>query len=145
MLLGLAALAEHFLPESDVDLQFPHWSATLLASVGAGISEEIINRLGVLTLFAWLGTRLLRRRAPGARVLWSANVSAALLFGALHLPQAALFGSLTGLMLAYVLVGNGAVGLVFGWLYWRYGLLAAMLCHATTDVAQKVVLPLLWG
>jgi hypothetical protein len=143
--LGIGKLSEHLLDGPGVDIQLPHWSATLFAAVGSGISEEIICRLGALTIFAWLGTSLLRRGSPNTVILWSANLTTALLFGALHLPQAAeQFGSLTGSVIAFALIGNGAVGLVFGWLYWRKGVLAAMVSHASTNIFLKVLLPLLW-
>ena len=34
-------------------------------------------------------------------------------------------------------------GIVFGWLYWRRGLLAAMLAHFSADIVLPVVAPLL--
>jgi membrane protease YdiL (CAAX protease family) len=38
---------------------------------------------------------------------------------------------------------NGIGGIVFGWLYWKRGLLAAMLAHFSADVVLHVVVPLL--
>jgi membrane protease YdiL (CAAX protease family) len=35
------------------------------------------------------------------------------------------------------------VGLACGWLYWRKGLLAAMLAHATVDLVLKVAMPMI--
>jgi hypothetical protein len=45
--------------------------------------------------------------------------------------------------LAWVLGANGLVGVVFGWLYWRYGLLAAMIAHFSADVVLHTLAPLL--
>lgn len=127
-----------------IDILPPPWWAALLASVGAGISEEIWLRLGIMTFFVWLGAKLVRQRSPGAVVVWIGNVVACLVFGALHLPQAArLTGHLSSQMVTFALVGNGVPGLIFGWLYWRKGLIAAMVCHAMTDIIIKVILPLL--
>lgn len=36
--------------------------------------------------------------------------------------------------MTYVVLGNAAFGLVAGWLYWRYGLEAAVLAHAGAHV-----------
>jgi membrane protease YdiL (CAAX protease family) len=75
-------------------------------------------------------------------VVWIAMVLATLLFGAVHLPQAAeLGGALPASVVAYVLLGNGLGGLVFGWLYWKRGLLAAATAHFTVDVVLYVVAP----
>ena len=42
----------------------------------------------------------------------------------------------------FIFVGNGTPGLVFGWLYWRRGLIAAMLAHFGLDLVLKVLIPL---
>ena len=55
------------------------------------------------------------------------RVLAALAFGALHLPQAQLLLGLSPAIVVTVFVGNGVPGMAFGWLYWRNGLLAAMM------------------
>ena len=53
-----------------------------------------------------------------------------MLFAAGHLPAAqALTGALTVPVVAYVLVGNAAFGVLAGWMYWRRGLEAAVLAH----------------
>ena len=62
----------------------------------------------------------------------------------IHLPQAAsLLGPLTVKLTVYVLLLNGIGGLVFGWMYWRHGLIAAMFTHFVTDLVAKVVWPLI--
>ena len=45
--------------------------------------------------------------------------------------------------MAFVLLDNGVAGVVFGWLYWRRGLIAAMVCHGSADVINLAILPLL--
>lgn len=83
-----------------------------------------------------------RQTAPGAAIIWTANLLACLLFGAIHLPQAFAFFGAHAALVAYVFIGNGVPGLIFGWLYWRKGLLAAMVCHAVADIVFKVIVPL---
>jgi hypothetical protein len=34
-------------------------------------------------------------------------------------------------------------GVVFGWLYWRFGLVGAMVAHVAGDVILKAISPLL--
>jgi hypothetical protein len=130
---------------SKVPIKLPSWWACLLASVGAGIREEVWLRLGVMTLFVWIGTKLARQPAPGSVIIWSANLLACMLFGAIHLPQAFAFFGASLALVAFVLVGNGLPGLIFGWLYWRKGLVAAMACHAVVDIVTKVIIPLVTG
>ena len=43
------------------------------------------------------------------------------------------------------IVLNGVGGLVFGWLYWTFGLEAAMVSHFSADIVIHVIMPLLAG
>lgn len=102
-----------------------------------GITEEILLRWGMMSLFVW-GIYYLARLFNSAAdpvapaIAWPANIIAALLFGLGHLPAViSLAGgeSLT-LSLILVIVGlNALFGLGAGWLYWRKGLEAAMWSH----------------
>jgi membrane protease YdiL (CAAX protease family) len=124
----------------------PAWEG-LLASISAAIREEIWFRLGCMTLFAWIGTLLVRpflsgRVVPPVPIVWIANLFAALLFAAIHLPQAHLLIGLSTPILVFVVLGNGLPGMIFGWLYWRRGLIAAIVAHFGFDLVLKVVIPL---
>ena len=123
-------------------LQPPAWQG-LLASFYGAIPEELLMRLGLMTLLVWVGVRLTRTSAPRPVVVWTAIVITALLFGAGHLPTTAAMLPLTPLVVARALLLNGIGGIVFGWLYWKRGLLAAMLAHFSADVVLHVVTPLL--
>lgn len=100
-------------------------------------------RLGVMTFLVWLGTRIVRKNVPTPAVLWAAVVVTALLFGVAHLPATATIWPLTPLVVTRALLLNGLGGLVFGWLYWKQGLVAAMVAHLSTDLVLHVVTPLL--
>lgn len=147
VLLALGAGLRPLLPDAvrrsfeEVGTPTP-WEG-FLASVGAGVNEEILFRLGLMTLFVFLGAKLLRQgRCPAPWVVWTAMALATLLFGAVHLPQAAaLGGGLPASLVAYTLLGNGLGGLVFGGLYWKRGLVAAMTAHFAVDVVLYVVAP----
>jgi hypothetical protein len=105
-----------------------------------GLTEEILLRWGVLSLVAWLlcraaGTGRLTARLGGTAVAVSAG-----LFAAGHLPAAATtYGALTPGVVGYVLVGNTLAGTLFGWLYWRYSLEAAMAAHAGAHLVAVLV------
>lgn len=152
ILLGLGlgvliAIGDYFvspyLPEPPKPLSSPPAWIGLFASVGAGIQEEIWFRWGIMTTLIWLGTRIIRQPSPTGCMVWTANILAATLFGAAHIPQGMAFYGLNTPLVASALIGNGMPGVVFGWLYWRHGLAAAMVCHFAADVLLKVVLPLL--
>ena len=106
-----------------------------------GITEELLLRWGLMTALVWLGWRLLERRsaAPRAVSIWLAIVTSALVFGAGHLPaEAMLVGKLTGDIVLFVIGVNAAFGVLFGYLYWRYGLEAAMIAHAIAHLVSYV-------
>jgi Type II CAAX prenyl endopeptidase Rce1-like len=143
--ISLAFKGLDLLPKPPQPLQLPPAWEGFLASIGAGIREEVWLRLGLMTLLVWCGTRMTRRPQPGPVTVWTGNVLAALIFGAIHLPQgAAFYGGLTPGLVAFALLANGLGGVVFGWLYWRHGLLAAMAAHFSTDVVLKVIYVLLY-
>jgi hypothetical protein len=122
----------------------PVWQG-VLAAFSAGITEETIYRLFGLTLLAWLGCLLFCRRAgrPAIWLLWTANILFALFFGLAHLPAASQRGILLDLaVVTRTLILNGVGGVVFGWLYWSYGLESAMLAHISADMILYGLVPL---
>jgi hypothetical protein len=97
-----------------------------------GIIEELLLRWGILSLFVWLAWRAGGARRPvPSWCIWTGLTVAALLFAAGHLPVLHMLLPdppvwLTGLIVA----ANALPGLLFGWLFWRRGLEAAMGAHA---------------
>ena len=104
-----------------------------------GITEEVLLRWGVMTALVWLPWRFLQHRQgrPAAGSVWLAIAVTTLVFGAGHLPLAAiLVGKLTAPVVVWVIGANGALGLLFGYLFWRWGLESAMIAHALTHVVN---------
>ena len=109
----------------------------LMAVFYGGITEEIFMRWGLMTLLVWLGWRFLQKSSgqPSTGVVWAAIVVSAVIFAAGHLPAARLLvGHLTGTSIASVIAGISVFGVVVGYLYWRYGLESAMICHAVSHL-----------
>jgi membrane protease YdiL (CAAX protease family) len=108
----------------------------LLAAFYGGIAEEVMARLFILTLVAWLLERLRGAREGGMPrwVAWSAIVVSSLLFAAGHLPTALAALGPTPLVIARTFALNTIPGMLFGWLYWRRGLEHAMLAHFCADL-----------
>jgi hypothetical protein len=108
----------------------PSRLAGFLASFYGGIAEEVLTRLFLVSVIVW---------ALRGRAVWSAIVAAGLLFAAGHLPVASAISALTPVFVARVMLLNSIGGLVFGWLYWRRGLEAAMLAHFSADLVIHVL------
>jgi hypothetical protein len=130
-----------FLPRTFIDTAAEQAAGNLAPLVTGmlygGVTEEIMLRWGALTFFAWAGWALFGRGGarPGRGVLWGATLTAALLFGVLHLPAVAMASPLDAALAARTVTLNALGGVVFGWLYWRHHLEAAMIAHAGAHVA----------
>lgn len=135
-------------PAASAEVQ-QRFTVPILARVlYGGVTEELLLRWGLMTALVWLAWRLLQRRrdTPRAVYIWLAIVVSALLFGASHLPAAAmLVGELTSDVVLFVVGVNTAFGVLFGYLFWRYGLEAAMIAHANAHVVSYVAGLLLGG
>jgi len=107
-----------------------------------GITEELLMRWGLMSLLVWLGWRLLGLRTSDGRpkngLVWFAIGVAAVLFGIGHLPALAAAVPMTPVLVARTIALNSLGGLVFGWLFWRRSLEAAMVSHASAHIAFAV-------
>lgn len=143
-ILALAPLFEPAMPASLQAMPAPSAGqagvAGFLASFYGGIAEEVMLRLFLMSLVAWLLARLAGGSRPA--VFWAAIVLAALLFGIGHLPAAAKIWPLDVVVVSRTLLLNGVGGLVFGWLYWRQGFESAVLSHFSADLVLHVAAPL---
>lgn len=98
-----------------------------------GITEEILVRFGMMTLVMWLAVKVL----PPTVAAWTSIALASLVFALGHLPAVfAVIAEPSATLYAYILLGNIAGGMVFGWLYWKKGLEAAMMGHAMAHVVM---------
>lgn len=113
----------------------------LLAAFYGGITEEILLRLFVMTLIAWViwRTAYKAQLPPHSIVFRAAIVAAAVLFGIGHLPAAAGIWPLTPVVIARTVALNTLGGIVFGYIYWQWGLEHCMLAHFCADIALHVV------
>jgi Type II CAAX prenyl endopeptidase Rce1-like len=110
-----------------------------------GVTEEIIVRWGIMSLIVWIAWRLAGKPETVAAVhVWIGIGLAALIFAVLHLPLLFAFDAAPPQwIIAAVIGGNSIVGVMFGWLFWKYGIEAAIMGHGTTHVLAAGVLGLL--
>ncbi|WP_265632691.1 CPBP family glutamic-type intramembrane protease [Cupriavidus cauae] len=102
-----------------------------------GVTEEVLVRWGLMSLLVWALWRVFRRGAanPGAGLAWIAIALSAVVFGFAHLPAAAgLAGALTWPVVLHLTAANAAFGVIAGFLFWRYGLEAAIIAHVVAHL-----------
>ncbi|AZO53855.1 MULTISPECIES: CPBP family glutamic-type intramembrane protease [unclassified Mesorhizobium] len=106
------------------------------------VVDELVFRLVAMSALAWLLTALLGLR-PLA--FWIAIVITALVIypAARHAYLAKLTPSLLTMMREIML--HGGAGILWGWLYWRHGLVASMVGHVSAHLALQPMLGLLFG
>ncbi|HTK50862.1 MAG TPA: hypothetical protein VL308_03175 [Gemmatimonadaceae bacterium] len=93
-----------------------------LSAIFAAGPLEIVLHLGAMSTVVWLARG---RRAPGIVVAATLLVVFHLAGGGLDQP---------GRLIALIVVANGAIGLVLGWIYAAYGFELVMLGHAVAHV-----------
>jgi hypothetical protein len=106
-----------------------------------GITEEVLMRWGLMTAMIWLPWRIWQKKTgvPKRVYVVSAVVLTAVLFAVGHLPAVMAMGiKLTTPIIAYIVVGNALPGILFGVLYWRKGIEAAMIAHALGHVISTL-------
>lgn len=137
LLAGLTSQSPEPLRALGAAVELPLWIKMLYG----GITEEILMRWGLMTALVWLPWRLLQNRTgpPKTSIVVTAIVLAAILFGVGHLPAAVAMGvELDGPVVLFIVVGNAVPGILFGWLYWRWGLEAAVMAHALSHAAAAL-------
>lgn len=110
-----------------------------------GITEEVLMRWGVMTFLAWLGWRMGQGGGGQVSGVWMgmAICLSAIIFGLSHLPALTSSGSNPSLTtVSLILGGNMLFGLLAGYLFWQYGLEAAIFAHALAH-ALAVALPMI--
>ena len=115
------------------------WIASVLYG---GVIEEVMMRLFLMSLIAFLLWKIFfkKRETAPSGVLIGANLCAAIIFAAGHLPATAqTFGTLTAPILFRCFLLNGTFGLLFGRLYRKYGVHYAMLSHMLFHIVSRTI------
>ena len=106
-----------------------------------GVIEEVMLRLFFMSLIAFILYKLFENKKdkPSTAILAISNIIASLLFAAGHLPLTSILFGLTPMFLFRCFLLNGGLGLMFGWLYRKYGLRYSMIAHAGCHIVSKLI------
>jgi len=144
VLIAINFFAKPFLP-SDFVIKAEALSnntSFLTRILYGGLTEELLLRWGMMTLFVWIGWRIFTNRhgEPSPFYFVVAIALSAFLFGLGHLPLAFALGTqVNTLIVTYIIVGNSFFGLIAGYLYWHQGLEAAMIAHIVFHIIAVTV------
>jgi len=125
--------------------QVSGWKGLLAAFYG-GFTEEILSRLFILTLLAWILSWFSHTadKKPSPAAMWIAILGSAIFFGLGHLPATLMTNQFSIMLLAREVLLNGSFATIFGYLYWKRGLASSMMAHFSSDLIVHFVLPLLF-
>ncbi len=114
----------------------------MLATVTYGaVIEEVMLRLFTMSLIAFILYKLFEKKKekPSTTILIASNVISAILFAAGHLPATLILLGSSPMVIFRCFLMNGGLGLLFGWLYRKYGLRYAMIAHGGSHVVSKLI------
>jgi hypothetical protein len=138
-LLALRWLLTPYLPAELPEYGFRGPLGGLLVSFGAAVGEEIWFRLGLMTLLLYLCSKTLATAPLSNKVAVSVIVLVAFGFGVAHLPYLNASGAADSAAIWATIIGNMGVSGLYGWCYWRYGLLSAIFAHFTVDIVLHML------
>jgi hypothetical protein len=125
----------------------PPFPTSFVASISAGIGEEMLFRLFFISLWTWLVGKLILRGRWLSTVYWVVTVLSALAFAAGHLPSLMIIlgvnspAQLEPMLLLEILLLNGIISLLAAYYFKKYGFLAPVGIHFWTDIVWHT----LWG
>jgi hypothetical protein len=139
LLLGLREALLSYLPENIPEFGFRGFLGGVLVSIGGAVGEEIWFRFGLMTLMLWLVKKALKLNHLSNKVVLTVILLSGTLFGLAHLPQLASFDSATQFAVWATILGNLLASVLYGWCFWRYGLLYAIVAHFSLDVVLHAI------
>jgi membrane protease YdiL (CAAX protease family) len=145
LIVAIAGSLPFLLVNLDVEPEaYPGSWIMVLASMRAGVREEIFHRLFLMTILAGLGGLVQRDEdgRPSPTVMWCAVILSGFLFGYDHIDEVVPTPEIYDALILILLL-NTMFGIVFGWLYWKQGLESAILAHFMVDaVGSGIVVPI---
>lgn len=115
--------------------EFSAWSVV----ISAPVMEEIAYRLVLLSGLAWV---IARFTEDPRKIFYLALGGSAVVFGVMHI----FYGGVDApLYVVGMAVKSSAAGVVFGWIFWRWGLGYAMVSHCAANGVHLLLMPYLFG
>ena len=128
-------------------LPHPPFPTSLVASVAAGIGEEIIFRLFFISFWVWLISYVILKKRWQNRIFWIVAVLSAIAFAFGHIPSVMLLLGLKTIdqiplaLMSEIVLLNGVLSLFAAYYFKKSGFLASVGIHFWADVVWHII----WG
>jgi hypothetical protein len=133
----IAAFFQSYLPPELIALSSKINITPAARLLYGGITEELLMRYGFMTLVVWIVFKISKSLSNSTYII--GILLSSLLFAVGHLPVVFATTSNNSFMLvAYILIGNSAAGILFGYQFWKKGLEAAMIAHMFAHVTMML-------
>ncbi|MFT7613531.1 MAG: membrane protease YdiL (CAAX protease family) [Parvicellaceae bacterium] len=76
---------------------------------------------------------------PSNKMVWTGIIISSLIFGMIHFPITSNFYELTPFTIGVTMIGNLMTDTTFGWIFWKRGLLVAIVSHIAFDITFHVI------
>lgn len=128
---------------------FPHppFPTSIVASAIAGIGEELLFRLFLISFLVWLISHVILKGKWQTEIFWIAAIFSALVFAFGHLPAVTILfefktiAEIPAALMSEIILLNGLVSLFAAYYLRKYGFLAPVGIHFWTDIIWHGV----WG
>ena len=137
--MGIMVLLDYFvflprIPQME-DVNVTWWKGLLGGLLYGGIFEEILLRLFMMTFIVWVLVKIKKVSNIPDRFYWTGIILASLLFAVGHIQITSLsFGELSPVIIFRTILMNGAMAVLFGYLYWKKGLSYSILAHMSSHI-----------
>lgn len=125
----------------------PPFPTSLVASVTAGIGEEVIFRLFFISFWVWLISYVILKKRWQNQIFWIVTLFSALAFALGHFPSVVIIFNLNTIqeipfaLISEIILLNGVISIFAAYYFRKYGFLAAVGIHFWTDIIWHVI----WG
>ncbi len=123
----------------------PPFPTSLIASLSAGIGEELMFRLFFISFWTWVISYLILKRKYLNKVFWIIAIMSAIIFAIGHFPALFILYNLKSiadlplLFASEILLLNSLVSLFAAYYFRKYGFLAAVGIHFWADIIWHVI------
>lgn len=123
----------------------PPFPTSIVASISAGIGEEIMFRLFFISFWTWIISNIILKKRFLNQVFWIITGISAIVFAVGHFPTILILYNVQSiidiplLFILEILLLNGTVSILAAYYFRKFGFLAAVGIHFWTDIVWHVI------
>jgi hypothetical protein len=125
----------------------PEFPFSIIASFTAGIGEEIIFRLFIISFWVWLISKKIFKSKHQVIIFWIVTIFSAISFSIGHIPSVMVlsgyktFNEIPIELMLEIILLNGLLAVFCAYSFKKYGIISSMVLHIWTDIVWHII----WG